>query len=256
MTSLMKFKVILLIVFCSSVLPGVSQVQSVSQSTSWLLFNQNIQLSSRWTVLADEQLAFAQENQSMQHVLRAGVSYNLPKGFSLVPLGYAYTWNYVYGKQPSAIVNNEHTIWQQLSFNHRVGRFGLSHRVRMEERFIENNQIDANGNLIDNGYSNYQDRIRYRLMTNVAVNKPTIVSGTLFINAWCEIFYGWGQAVQYHSINQKRAFIGAGYQINRNLTGLAGPYYQQLIKGSGNREENNFGYQIQMTYLINLSKKS
>lgn len=252
----MKFKFVFVILFSWATRQANSQVQSVNQSTSWLLLNQNIQLSRKLVIQVEEQLAFAQENQGMQHVVRGAVNYSLPQGFAIVPLGYAYTWNYAYGKQPSAIVNNEQTIWQQVSFNHRAGRFGLQHRVRMEERFIENNQIDANGNLIDNGYSNYQERIRYRLLANVAVNKPTIVSGTLFLNAWCEIFYGWGQAVQYHSINQKRAFIGAGYQINKNLTGVAGPYYQQLIKGAGNREENNFGYQIQMTYLINLSKKS
>jgi len=236
-------------------LPAISQVQSVSQTTAWLLMAQNIRITSKLTIAADEQLAFSQDNKSMQHLVRAGVSYNLFKGLSIIPAGYAYTWNYVYGMQPAAIANNEQTIWHQLGFNHRVGRIGISHRFRMEERFIQNNQTDANGNFIDNGYSNFQNRVRYRLMANLPINKSTISNGTIFLNAWTEVFYSWGQPVQYHSINQKRGFIGVGYQVNNGLSCVAGPYVQQLIKGTGNRVENNIGYQIQLTYQIDLRKK-
>jgi hypothetical protein len=240
---------------CLVTIQSVAQVQSVSQSTAWWLLNQNIQLSKKWMIPVDEQFAFSDGNTGMQHMARIGISYNLPKGFQVVPIGYAYVWNYIYGKQPSAVVNNEQWVWEQVSYGHRVGRFGISHRVKLEERWIQNNQINSKGELVNNGYSNYQDRLRYRLMSNLAINKPTVGNGAYFLNAWVELFYCWGKAVQYHSINQTRAFIGIGYQANSNLSVVGGPYYQQLIKGTGIRQENNLGYQVQMTYLFNLSKK-
>lgn len=63
-------------------------------------------------------------------VLRPWLSARLADGFS-ASLGY----DAHFIEEPSDSV--EHRIWEQLSLSHALGSLGLSHRARLEQRFIE-----------------------------------------------------------------------------------------------------------------------
>jgi predicted porin len=229
-----------------------SQVKTVDQSTAWFLLNQNVQLSRKWTIQSSEIFAYV-EGQKMQTTWRIGGSYDINKRFSVVPLGYGYTWNNKYGKLPVSIVNNEHMIWQQVGVAQAIGRVTIKHRFRVEERFMQDNKKDKSGNIIDQGYPINQYRFRYRFMANIPLNAST-AKHPLFINTWAEGFWSWGQNVTYNAINQKRIFAGVGYQFGK-VALIGGYIYQQNRKSNNTRIENNSGFLVQMNYQLKLFSK-
>jgi len=251
----MKRIVIIVCMILAGFFSHAQVTQEVINPTAWLLLNENIRLNKKLTVLADQQLAFSKNLQNMQHLVRAGINCDLTNTISFVPLGYAYTWNYRYGNQPVAISNNEHTVWQQVGITHRLLKIKLVHRLRLEERFIQNNQINGSGELVNNGYSLFQYRLRYRLMTNFPLIKPLLQPGALFLNASSEGFWSWGDGVTYHAMSQWRSFVGVGYQMGRNTSLTAGPYDQWMLMRNGSRVENNVGIIVQMNYQFSRQTK-
>ncbi len=225
--------------------------EKVNQSIEWFAVNSNIKLHTRFGVAFDGQLRFAKDFQSMQHYVRAGLEVYITPNFSVVPFGYMYLWNFLYGEQPASFIADEQRFWQQVVYKQKFGRFNIQHRARLEQRFIEKTRV-PNGNLVNNFYLN---RIRYRFFVNYPINKVVIEEGSLFINVWNEVFYGWGNYDTFHEPDQNRLSFGLGYQLNSKTQFLAGVLYQMMIKNNGAKQENNVGILAQFMYNLDLCKK-
>jgi hypothetical protein len=222
--------------------------QVVNQSLEWFSFNSNIKVNQHFGFTADMQNRFVQDFNSMQHMIRAGVEFYVTPKLSIVPVGYAYIWNYQYGKQPAAFVNNERRLWQHIAYKHSIGRIAVSHRLRLEERFIQSHHKETDGSIIDDGYTNKQTRLRYRLMTNIPLNHAKMEAKTFYISIWDEIFVSHGKQVTYNDPDQNRFFVGPGYQFTKKVAVQAGYFYQVLIKSNGAKQENNSGPLFQLNY--------
>src|SRR5205814_2163134 len=112
----------------------------------------NIKVHPKFSLLLDGQFRFAQNLDPMQMQVRTGLDFLVTKKLSFMPLGYVYIWNPIYGKQPATYVNNEHRIFQQVTYSHSLGRLKMNHRLRLEQRFVQTHQ-NINGEVIDNGYN-------------------------------------------------------------------------------------------------------
>lgn len=244
-------KVILLLVFNLIMIGVTAQREKVNQSIEWFALNSNIKLHKRFGIAFDGQLRFAKDFQDMQHYVRAGAEIYITPNFSVIPIGYMYVWNFIYGEQPASLLANEQRIWQQVVFKQKFSRFNLHHRFRLEQRWLETNRI-PNGELVKNFYLN---RVRYRFLINYPINKENIEAGAIFLNAWDEFFYGWGSYDTFNEIDQNRVSFGLGYQVNQKAQILAGGLYQLLVKSNGTKQENNVGLLLQFTYNFDLSKK-
>lgn len=225
----------------------------VAQGIEWFSFASNIKVHKKLSVLAEGQFRFAGQFEPMQFQFRTAAELHVTKNLSIVPLGYVYTWNPTYGKQPNKFVNNEHRIFQQVTFKHRVGRVAFSHRGRLEQRFIEVHTTQ-NGEVINQGYDLYLNRFRYRLNMNIPLNKPEIDEKTVFASFYNEVFVDFGKNVIYHNPDQNRLFAGIGYQPGKKFTVTTGFLYHMLIKLNGVQQENNFGVQMNLAYNIDLTK--
>ncbi len=102
--------------------PATAQAsrQTVDQSITWFSLNSNVKVTKKWSAAIDGQFRFVKDLESMQHMLRIGASYDITSKLSVVPAGYAFIWNYKYGKQPSGFVNNERRVWQQVFYKHKI----------------------------------------------------------------------------------------------------------------------------------------
>jgi outer membrane receptor protein involved in Fe transport len=228
--------------------------ETVTQALQWLSLNSNIKMTSRLSWLVEGQFRYADSFDPQQYQARTALDIKINDRFSFVPLGYVYTWNYKYGKQPAVFENNEHRIWQQVFYKHNFRRFKIDHRLRFEERFIQQHHVRSDGAVVDDGYILNQTRLRYRLMARLPLNRSSIEPGTYFASVYDEIFFSWGEHVTYHKPDQNRLFAGAGYQLNKNLTLQGGLIYQLLVKSNGAKQENNVGVQFQVTYNVDCSK--
>jgi hypothetical protein len=230
-----------------------SDREKVNQSAEWFGLASNIKVHKKVSILLEGQFRYVQTFDPMQYQFRTGIDYHIEKHFSFL-LGYVYSWNPIYGKQPATYVNNEHRLFQQLVYKHQIGRLNISHRGRVEQRFIQKHQ-ESNGEIINEGYDLFLNRARYRLMMNIPLNHTTMEPKTVFASVYDEVFMEWGKNVIYHKPDQNRLFTGLGYQMNKQFSIQAGLFYQMLIKLSGVKQENNMGFQIMANYNIDLTRK-
>jgi hypothetical protein len=93
--------------------------------------------------------------------------------------------------------------------NNLLGRIKFEHRYRIEQRWVD--QV-------------YSNRIRYRLMAFIPLNKPSIQPGTIFIGLSDEIFVNTRESF----FDRNRLYGALGYQISK-ATGLqVGILHQQV----------------------------
>jgi Protein of unknown function (DUF2490) len=224
--------------------------ETVTQALQWFSINSNIKMTKRLTLIAEGQFRFADDFDQQQYQARTALDIKINEHFSITPLAYVYTWNYKYGKQPAIFENNEHRIWQQIFYKHGLRFLKVDHRLRLEERFIQQHHVTSDGSVVDDGYILNQTRLRYRLKARLPLNSSSIEPGTFFASVYDEIFYSWGEHVSYQKLDQNRIFAGAGYQFNKNFTLQGGFLYQMLVKSNGAKQENNIGLQLQVTYNV------
>lgn len=241
-----------------AIVPGLTLAQSasrekVSQGIEWFSWATTVRVDRKLSILAEGQFRFAGQFEPMQFQFRTAAEIHLNKSFSVVPLGYVYTWNPTYGKQPAKFVNNEHRIFQQVQYKHHLGRMHVSHRGRLEQRFIEVHTTQ-NGEVINQGYGLYLNRLRYRLAVNIPFGKSEIGPKTIFASFYDEVFVEFGKNVINHKPDQNRLFAGIGYQANSKFSITTGFLYHMLVKLNGVQQENNFGVQANLAYNIDLTK--
>ncbi|MFZ9982686.1 MAG: DUF2490 domain-containing protein [Cyclobacteriaceae bacterium] len=227
----------------------------VDQGITWSSYSANLKLTPQTTLFLDGHFRFASsDNRSvvmdpMQVLLRTHLEFNVKGQLTFSPLGYAYIHNYQYGKQPVTIPNHERRFYQQLAWSHNWGKTGIGHRIRTEERFIEDYDTDLNVL----GFTNRQFRVRYRFIATRPIIKGRIVPGTFFTQTFYEGFISRGKKVTFEDIDQNRLFLGFGYQPVTGLYLSAGWFYQMLVKASGTKQENNAGLMIMAIHNLDLT---
>lgn len=230
----------------------------VDQSIAWSSYSSNLKLSPRTTLFLDGHFRFSSSAaptavmDPMQVLLRSHLEFAVKGKLSISPFGYAYIHNYRYGKQPVTIPNHERRIYQQIAWSHNWGKTGIGHRLRTEERFIE--EHDADLNVI--GFTNRQFRVRYRFMATRPIGKEKIDPGTFFAQTFYEGFISRGKKVTFDDPDQNRLFLGIGYQPVKGLNLSVGWYYQMLVKSNGSKQENNAGLMVMATHNIDLTAKT
>ena len=147
-----------------------------------------------------------------QLLLRTGLNYHLAKN-AIATLGYGYIASHVYVSDQRAPESTEHRIFQQLILTNKVSRVKFEHRYRLEQRWVN---------------EKYKNRIRYRLMVFVPLNKPTITKGTVFLGVYDEIFMNTEQVF----FDRNRLYGAVGYQID-NKTQVQLGYLRQNVNDFG-----------------------
>lgn len=147
-------------------------------------------------------------NNVEQLLLRTGLNYHFSEK-ATVTAGYAYIPSYVYESEQNSPEVEEHRIWQQFILTNKIGRVKFEHRYRVEQRWVN---------------QDYKNRLRYRLMLFVPLNKPTIEKGTLFLGIYDEIFINTKESF----FDRNRLYGALGYQINKNINVQTGMLHQQL----------------------------
>lgn len=179
--------------------------QTITQPTEWFMFASNMKLSKKIGLTSDAQFRFSKNFEGMQHFVRSGLDVYVNPKFSFVPVGYMYVWNDRYGERPPAFADNEHRLWQQIFYKHPIGKWRFTHRLRLEQRFLQSHNA-ATGQ--DNGYNIFRNRLRYRVVGQMPIKGSTIVPKSFFMGVMNECFYSWGKDVSTYEIDQNRFFYG------------------------------------------------
>lgn len=190
---------------------GIS-IQSIAQQNelgNWLMYFGQNKLSNKFSLQTEAQYRnYTIEPNIEQLLLRTGINYHF-QSTAFATIGYGYIGSYDFETEQNNPETEEHRIWQQLITTNQLGSVKLEHRYRVEQRFIGDD---------------YKNRLRYRLMLFVPINKPTITEGSIFLGIYDEIFLN----TERTFFDRNRLYGAVGYQLDKATSFQAGILHQQV----------------------------
>ena len=134
---MLKEKVALLIFLLISFSSVFAQNNAEDEVGVWYILSTNNKISDNFSIQAQTQFRFYElASQLEQFKIRTGATYGFSEAFS-VSAGYAY-----FRTDPSYTSNtplefNEHRLYEDVSLQNSLGKFGIKHRYRIEHRFFD-----------------------------------------------------------------------------------------------------------------------
>ena len=200
-----KIRTVLLVSFVSmNIFSAKSQVIDESQMGAWYMyfFNTSHEKSKigfqgdvqyrNWNIAGD----------LVQLLLRGGVTFKPEKANIKFTLGYGNITTGAFGEDNSTI--NESRIYQEALFPTKIGeRFYLNHRLRYEQRFVEDQSL--------------RTRYRYNLFVNVALNQKEMKEKTIYLALYDEIFINGTGMPGQNICDRNRAYIALGYVLKKGM---------------------------------------
>jgi len=205
--------------------------QTQHQNSGWLFLLNNTKISEKWGIYADVQVRSADNWENVRNLLiRPGVTY-YANGKNEFTLGYLL--NETYTHLDGAVDNTltEHRIWEQYVYKHKISTISVSHRFRVEQRFIER---AAKEDL-------FAQRFRYfvRFVLPLEKNKQTFTRG-FYAALQNELFFNVQHQNELNNklFDQNRGYVAMGYRLNKSWDMEIG-YMNQSVKGLTSNTVNN-----------------
>ncbi len=188
-------------------LSGTVLVHAQTINTTWWAIVNSTRINDRFSTHFDGQWRSGDNYSTMSSlILRPGLNYKVTSRFTAT-LGYAYIANrrsYQLtgtGVDPVSISGYvpEHRIFQQAVYVHPIfGKNTISHRARLEQRFlmtpsIENNKVSTDGNT-------YANRFRYFFRSVIPFKQEFPYNKGWFGAIQNEVMVNFGDKCKWQSI--------------------------------------------------------
>jgi Protein of unknown function (DUF2490) len=234
-----------------------AQVPRISETNTiaWFQLNTELQFSKKWGLHVDlnnRRVDFV--NANMQGLYRAGINYRLTDRI-LLRAGFAYVENSPYGTYKANAFEkpfNEKRLFQMISITDKMGSVDISHRLILEQRWIERY---SKAELTKPDEKTYANRIRYMLRLQKPFKKTNEQTTFPYLAMYDELFIGFGNEVGANIFDQNRWAILAGYRFSPAVRIEAG-YLNQIFQ-LGRRVNNNNVIQhnngLQVNLLLNIA---
>lgn len=176
-----------------------------------------------WEIIGDFQ----------QFIIRGGLNFKPTSNLGFT-LGYAYFSSGAYGESTQTV--SENRIFQDIDLSQKVGnRIYISHRLRFEERWIENQDLRL--------------RFRYLFALNIPLNNSIIQKNTLYVSVSDEAFLNGqkdiGNNQKVKIFDRNWLYGGVGYGLKDNLKLQLG----FLNQSTSNSDNNNLVLTIHHSFL-------
>jgi hypothetical protein len=142
--------------------------------------------------------------------IKGGLGYNLTKNHKpFIGLGRYATY------KDRSINKEEFRVWLQDVIDFKKGIVKFENRIRAEKSWFYEPQSDKNSERM---------RYRYRLNVSVPLNAKEVKKGTVFANAYDEVFF---VSPMKPTFARNRVYVGGGYQIDNSVGVVAGYLWQR-----------------------------
>jgi hypothetical protein len=205
--------------------PGKAQEGRVDDVNflQWFIYSGDHPVAGRWGVHLEAQARRTRLAMRWQQLLlRPAVNVDLTQRVQ-ASFGYAYARSYPYGGFPDPSAFPENRIYEQVSFEHGAGPLSLTHRLRIEQRFIG-----------EDTEWRYQNRFRYLLEADL----PLTARNYLELSAETMA------RTHGRGFDQERLYAGVGREVARNWRIEAGYLYQYIVPRTGPVFEHNHVFQF------------
>ncbi|ANH81567.1 hypothetical protein A8C56_11805 [Niabella ginsenosidivorans] len=211
-------------------LPFKAYCQTRYEQTGWAAWFNNTKLNAKWGLYFDVQMrTYDNWTRIRNLLLRPGINYYIRPN-QTATAGYLYTPTFPAPTAANGKTLTEHRIWEQYTISHPVRNGSLSHRFRLEQRFIGR----TNETL-------FAQRFRYFFRDiQPLIPTPNGFKKGPFIALQNELFFNIQNKIKVNGsvFDQNRAYIAAGFRASSKLDIEAG-YLNQMIKGADNNTMNN-----------------
>lgn len=204
--------------------------QTIVQNSGWLALFNTTKFSEQWGVALDVQVRSADNWGYIKNVLvRPGITYFINSNNN-VTAGYLHytSFNRSIGTMDNS--QTEQRIWEQYIFTHRLKSFFVTHRARVEQRFIEQTNDDEI----------FAQRFRYffRFMLPLQGNINNFENGA-FVALQNEVFLNIQnkESLNKSLFDQNRFYLAGGYRFSNKLDLEAG-YLKQFSNGVAQNTSN------------------
>lgn len=202
--------------------------QSRDIQTGWMSWSSTYKLTDRWTLASDVHLRSTDEWSDLRTtIVRPGANFALRPNLA-IGVGYAYVRTNAQGGPDT----DEHRLWQQLIGTHRVGATPLTHRVRLEQRDIEQ----------PFGPDLHANRLRYFVRAMLPLRHDAtgpLVRGR-YLALQNEVFLNLDRKERLNgrTLDQNRTFVGFGQRRGDRLDVEIG-YLHQYVSARGTDTRNH-----------------
>lgn len=215
----------LAVLFCLLSFGTFAQKQINHQSLFWLGSVNNIRFNQNWGLVADfHYRTFDFMAHDYYYIARGLGNYYFNENLT-AGIGYAHIWSGAYSTSPHPF-SNEDRITEQAQLNSKKGKFSISNRWRVEQRW----QQKIVNNAKTNDYR-FTDRVRYAISFVYSPFKNKMLPS--FTN-YEEVMVQFGKEVVYNTFDQARLSFGIRQSITPQLNvDLNYMYiYQQQFSGT------------------------
>ena len=205
--------------------------------SNWYTYFGTAQISQHWSVAYDFQARIRDGFSNKGQILnRAGLQYT-PGTKTGYLLGYAFITTYSDG---AAQWFPEHRIYQQFIYKNGNKAYSMTHRVRVEERWV-GSKIPAHNDVQQWKYGN---RLRYFNRTTFPINRQDKVS-PFYLALQNELFMNLpNNEINDKFIDQNRFLVAPGYALLPNLKVEAGYMNHFVQPATGDKS---------MTHILHLA---
>lgn len=229
---------------------GAAEAQQPARSTvdnqhAWLTYLGDHALSagSKTSLHLESQVRRGDLGADWQQLLlRGGVTRTVSQGVRATG-GYAFVRTYQYGDAPVRAAFPEHRVWQQLSLAHGAGAMSVTHRYRLEQRWIGTMGTTDPAQVASWRYAN---RFRYMARASLPIAGEANRPGHTYLAGSGELFTSFGRDVQLNVFDQSRLGAAIGRQLAPSVRIEAGYLHQYLLKSSGRDAERNHTLQLSL----------
>ncbi len=179
----------------------------------WLVYFGNQKINNKWLLQSDVQYRLNQTpEQKSQLLLRAGLGYNLTEANNNILLGIAYIESNLLEGDVTMPSTNEKRIYQQYLYKQKRNNLFITHRVRMEERFLADD---------------FGLRSRYFLSLQKPLNGKLLNRRSIYASCFNELFLD----IKNQKFDRNRLYAGIGFGVSNDIR-LETGYLIQAQKNS------------------------
>lgn len=215
-----------------------------SQFTGWLASFNTFKTGKKTSIHFDAQVRSTDEVKQVQTILlRPGFNFHLDKKWTL-STGYALILNKTVIGDVTDLVP-EHRIWEQALYSHKLQQVFVSHRLRLEQRFIGKTRVVPGADDIEvPGYLS-SHRIRYFIRNILPLKKQTTFAKGPFAALQNEVFINIARTIHANgeTFDQNRLYLAAGYRVSAKAD-LEFGYMNQYVNRRGTAFTNNHIVQL------------
>ncbi len=221
-----------------------------TRPVSWNSYFNTLQLSSKWSVTSDISERFFLDNgNQFQFFLRSMANVNLGQNWT-AGAGFAYIKSRTFDPASTSTLGvPELRPYQELSYRQKLDKITLSHRYRIEERYLRKIASDK----LTDGY-NFNFRFRYQLALDYNLYKSKDNTRSLNFRAADEIMINAGKNIVNNMFDQNRVTVGFNYQPIKNLNLQLDYMYTFQQRSSGNQFNHADIVRLQIFQRIKLYK--